>query len=1052
MDPLITVALGTALWKVAEKLGEKALVDPGLDKGLEPFKSWLTGKYDRRKAEDAIRTAVDAALAKTGPAQTLKIFDQLLYPLQQTPDLATRVAAAVTEMATPDPSRLPPDLVADLNLKDEYRAPFARFLGNLRSELASIEVYKAPIAYANQLHSLLRLDGIYEVLVALVEKGLWVRPLPPDTQILERPYLEYVMKDCGRLSLEGRAKEEAVAGRRDDAIRLEQVYIALNTTGMRNVSPKEEDEVRGRTGIVKPETRPLSALQAVIESRHLVLLGDPGSGKSTLARHLCLCLAGARLEGDIWLERLTAGDVERWELPPYFPIFVRLRDFAASTVYLPADTAQRGQAKHLLNFIKDEIKSQGWDEVANHAQALLENGSALVVFDGLDEITHPNRKATPDNMPKADDDRRAQVAQAVADFAFVRCSRARVIVTCRVKQYDANAPWRLPDFPTYELADFDNKQIREFVGHWFTAVKERIQNADGKRDSLLRALGDRPELEELAPKPILLTQMALVHADNILPDSRVELYHECADLLLWKWERLGRQGQSADDFLKEFGVPGLRRPTIEDALYQAVYFAHQSGQPEIAEDLIRDQLSRAFMAHNLANYVAVGHAQRFIDEWLKGRNGLLLPARGDTFDLPHRSFREYMTARVLVEKGYRTQPDDEGRDWEEVTPGLVTPPTNIWREVFRFAAALTQKEKVVVDALDALWPESAQLSPVNYHVLLLAGETVRDVGPAKLRTLRRGQEVYARIERALVHLMRDSHGGDYGDDVPNNPPIALLPASTRLQAGFLLDALSWTPPDLDAFIHIPEVKGQGFYAAKYLLTNLQYKRFLDSPHYAEEPLWRSLKAFDEKGQKQIAVGDDAWKWFTKNGEAGCRPRYWDDARFGANHHLLPVVGVTWWEAAAYAEWLTRHWWEHEDLKHLNELFGGNFTIRLLREAEWVQAAGGDTKDRYPWGVTAKEQIQMYANTSESDLNRTSPIGMYPLGASQPNKLMDMGGNVWEWQANFYDKDHDSFALRGGSWFDGGSDARVAARLSVIDDDVWGSFVGGRLGVFPGGRS
>jgi predicted NACHT family NTPase len=204
-------------------------------------------------------------------------------------------------------------------------------------------------------------------------------------------------------------------------------------------------------------------------------------------------------------------------------------------------------------------------------------------------------------MPKADDERRVQVAQAIADFAFVRCRRAKVIVTCRVKQYEANAPWRLPDLPTYELADFDNKQIREFVGHWFTAVKDRIQNADDKRDSLLRALGDRPELEELAPKPILLTQMALVHADNILPDSRVELYHECADLLLWKWERLGRQGQSADDFLKEFGVPGLRRPTIEDALYQAVYFAHQSGAPEIAEDLIRDQLTRAFAAHNLAN-------------------------------------------------------------------------------------------------------------------------------------------------------------------------------------------------------------------------------------------------------------------------------------------------------------------------------------------------------------------------------------------------------------------------------------------------------------------
>ena len=41
--------------------------------------------------------------------------------------------------------------------------------------------------------------------------------------------------------------------------------------------------------------------------------------------------------------------------------------------------------------------------------------------------------------------------------------------------------------------------------------------------------------------------------------------------------------------------------------------------------------------------------------------------------------------------------------------------------------------------------------------------------------------------------------------------------------------------------------------------------------------------------------------------------------------------------------------------------------------------------------------------------------------------MDMSGNVFEWQANYRDKDHDVLALRGGSWNLDGGYARVSGR-------------------------
>ncbi|MEK6574882.1 MAG: NACHT domain-containing protein, partial [Chloroflexota bacterium] len=339
------------------------------------------------------------------------------------------------------------------------------------------------------------------------------------------------------------------------------------------------------------ESRPLSALRAVAESTQIVITGVSGSGKSTFARHLCLCLAGARLENADYHRVLAADDLPTWDYDFCLPLFVRLRDFAADPESLPVDSDVRGQAKHLLAYIEKELNGLKIEGLARRAQTLLDNGEALLVLDGLDEVTHPDRKNAPDNMPEADTARRVQVAQAITDLARVRCPRARVVVTCRVKQWrepdNRPLPWAAPlaFLPLCELDGFNTDQMQTFIRNWFAAIRTRVADADRKRDSLWQAITDRPELTELAPNPILLTQMALVHADDVLPDSRLKLYQVCVELLLWKWERLralqgGRQGKSADDFIKELGIAGLQRATLETALFDAVFTAHAEGETE----------------------------------------------------------------------------------------------------------------------------------------------------------------------------------------------------------------------------------------------------------------------------------------------------------------------------------------------------------------------------------------------------------------------------------------------------------------------------------------
>jgi len=210
---------------------------------------------------------------------------------------------------------------------------------------------------------------------------------------------------------------------------------------------------------------PFSALRVFLDHRCLVLLGEPGGGKTTFASHLALCLAGERWKpGEGWASHLTTHDAA-WEGPVPLPIWVRLRQFAADATCLPSGSDERGRAEHLLAYIEKILRQGRYGErLPDHALACLDRGDALLVLDGLDEVGDP--------------DRRVQVAQAINDLAGRRCPNARLLVTCRVRQYPLDAAgrptadWALPAFHPTVLADFDGAQIGAFIAAWFGELCE----------------------------------------------------------------------------------------------------------------------------------------------------------------------------------------------------------------------------------------------------------------------------------------------------------------------------------------------------------------------------------------------------------------------------------------------------------------------------------------------------------------------------------------------------------------------------------------------------
>jgi len=114
---------------------------------------------------------------------------------------------------------------------------------------------------------------------------------------------------------------------------------------------------------------------------------------------------------------------------------------------------------------------------------------------------------------------------------------------------------------------------------------------------------------------------------------------------------------------------------------------------------------------------------------------------------------------------------------------------------------------------------------------------------------------------------------------------------------------------------------------------------------------------------------------------------------------------------------------------LSKKTGKNY--RLPTEAEWEFAASGGGKREYPWGN--EKPTPERANYNASKIGKTTPVGSYPLGMT-PEGLFDMAGNVWEWCADWYDKDKNRRVVRGGSWGGLGDLLSCSNRFRYNPDD------------------
>jgi iron(II)-dependent oxidoreductase len=165
-----------------------------------------------------------------------------------------------------------------------------------------------------------------------------------------------------------------------------------------------------------------------------------------------------------------------------------------------------------------------------------------------------------------------------------------------------------------------------------------------------------------------------------------------------------------------------------------------------------------------------------------------------------------------------------------------------------------------------------------------------------------------------------------------------------------------------------------FLLARHCITQAQYQLFVDSGGYEDLELWP----------------EDIWPHLIDfkdlTGHPG--PRFWREGRHDQRLGDHPVVGISFYEAAAYARWAG---------------------YRLPAGPEWQMAASWRIRSsahvlrRYPWGDALDVEK---CNIWSSGVGMTTPVDAYPQGAA-PNGVLQLIGNVWEWTTTDYEVTDDA---------------------------------------------
>ncbi len=557
-----------------------------------------------------------------------------------------------------------------------------------------------------------------------------------------------------------------------------------------------------------------------------------------------------------------------------------------------------------------------------------------------------------DEVPEAI---RGELVDLIHRFQFEH-NKNRFLITGRPHGIDGKG---MHCFGKYlqKIEELDDKKVDTFISKWFRTVSGEAKGmADLTAGDMISDIRLHEHAVVFTRNPLLLTALCIFYlvGGKRIPDQRADLYDRIVTNLLYR-----RFHDAADpekvNCVREFLM----------LLAFTIHTGHKKSVESFdAKEVLKEKYPKK-QKESLPGYKK--RLDKIFNE-IEPVCGLLNRLSSGEIEFAHLSFQEFLAAKHMQDMdldytGYLQDP------WWEETLLLYTGLLNL---------EMKKRSNDIVHKM---------LTQPQTRIQLVGAKALRDFQPSK-----REEKVVNVAREELITLIQSNAAlkerfeageilGELGDLRIEDYPMVHVEAGEFTRGS---DEHHWEKPIRR--IHLDE-----FMIGKYPVTNREFKAFVEGGGYENKDLWTP----------------EGLKWLKEEGIS--EPALWHDRKW--NGPNFPVVGVSWYEASAYARWLSNKTGKRYELP---------------TEAQWEKAARGTDGFIYPWGNEFDKNL---CNSDECGLDRTSPVGIF-LKDKSPYGCMDMAGNVWEWCADWYKKDYYSKSpdknpqgpeggsgrvIRGGGW-------------------------------------
>ena len=279
----------------------------------------------------------------------------------------------------------------------------------------------------------------------------------------------------------------------------------------------------------------------------------------------------------------------------------------------------RHEAVDLTKLIETELAACGFP--SGFTQEALENGSLLILLDGLDEVPFEKLDKTINH---------------ISDFVS-RYDSCRYVTSCRTAFYKT---W-FTRFKDIVLADFSDEQIKAFVSNWFHRPHD--VGAETAKSLLSQlSIESHAATHELARTPLLAAFLCLVFEQTgHLPDNRAELYGDALRILMERWAA-ERRVHLEPVFEGLYGkgeillLEGIAGPAYEKGRF---FFSDQ----ELSQSI------EAFLQTRLGAPELVD-GKKVLKE-IETKQGILVERAHGVYSFSHLTLQEYLAACWIYKSG-----------------------------------------------------------------------------------------------------------------------------------------------------------------------------------------------------------------------------------------------------------------------------------------------------------------------------------------------------------------------------------------------------------------